>query len=139
LARTGFTFEGWNDAPDGSGKAYAPLNVFKMGPGDLRLYARWVQNNDVSVSFVLNPTYKSINFTPTTVSVARGNPLTLTTSIAGATGWHWYLDASEVAQTAGSYTWNIPSSQAPGQYIISVDALYGGAPCTGSIRVTVTY
>jgi uncharacterized repeat protein (TIGR02543 family) len=139
LERSGFTFAGWNGAADGSGTAYAPLSVFKMGPGDMTLYAKWVQNNGADVTFVLNPTYKSITFTPTTVSVARGSSLTLTSAVSGASNWNWYKDNVPVAgQTTSTFTWNTTGVQ-PGQYIISVDALFDGYSCTGSIRVTVTY
>ena len=41
LAKTGFTFSGWNTAANGSGTAYVAGNTYN-GVASLRLYARWV-------------------------------------------------------------------------------------------------
>ncbi len=45
LAKTGYTFAGWNTAADGSGNAYRPADTFAMGDGALTLYAQWLSNN----------------------------------------------------------------------------------------------
>jgi hypothetical protein len=42
LARTGFTFSGWNSAADGKGTHYAVGNTFPMGAEDVLLFAEWV-------------------------------------------------------------------------------------------------
>lgn len=41
LAKTGYTFGGWNTAADGSGTYYAAGDTFTMGDGDVTLYAQW--------------------------------------------------------------------------------------------------
>ena len=41
LAKTGFTFSGWNTAADGSGTNYAALATYSGG-ASLILYAKWV-------------------------------------------------------------------------------------------------
>jgi uncharacterized repeat protein (TIGR02543 family) len=41
LAKTGFTFSGWNTAADGSGTNYA-VSTSYSGGASLILYARWV-------------------------------------------------------------------------------------------------
>jgi uncharacterized repeat protein (TIGR02543 family) len=210
LLRTGYTFAGWNTAPDGSGTAYAPLDTFAMGMADVTLYgqwsqimctvtfdsqggsavaaqvlpygslvtepsapisagfsfqgwyrepacvtpwsfgsdvvtagiilyARWVQTNSIDITFTMNPAYGTITFSPTTVSVARGTLLSMTPSAGSAVNWHWYRDnVLDGSQTGSTYTWDTAVAQ-PGEYIVSVDAMDGGNPCTGSIRVTVTY
>lgn len=43
--RTGYTFLNWNTAPDGSGRDYKPLTVFKFEASDLALYAKWKINS----------------------------------------------------------------------------------------------
>jgi uncharacterized repeat protein (TIGR02543 family) len=48
LARTGYSFSGWNTQPDGSGDTYSQAQTFRMGNSDVTLYARWS----------LNPTYR---------------------------------------------------------------------------------
>jgi hypothetical protein len=51
LAKTGFTFSGWNTAADGSGTQYSPGNTFVVISANTILYARWV-----AVPAVLAPT-----------------------------------------------------------------------------------
>jgi len=49
LARTGYTFEGWNSADDGSGTDYAEGATYSAD-ADLTLYAKWTANT-YTVSF----------------------------------------------------------------------------------------
>ena len=44
LARTGYTFNGWNTAADGSGTSYLPGATFAIA-ADTTLYAQWAINN----------------------------------------------------------------------------------------------
>jgi hypothetical protein len=139
LARAGYSFASWNTASDGSGTAYAPGDTFNMGPGNVTLHARWIQNGTVTITFTFNPTYGAITFSNPTVSVSRGNVLQLSTSLTGATNWHWYANnVQDTTQTGPAFNWNTGGVQ-PGQYVINVDATYNGYPCTGSILVTVGY
>ena len=39
LAKTGYTFSGWNSKADGSGSSYAPGVTFAMGTAAVTLYA----------------------------------------------------------------------------------------------------
>ncbi|MBK8804451.1 MAG: InlB B-repeat-containing protein [Fibrobacteres bacterium] len=41
LAKTGYTFVGWNTAADGSGASFAPAASFAMGSANVTLYAKW--------------------------------------------------------------------------------------------------
>ncbi|MDG0813466.1 S-layer homology domain-containing protein [Cohnella rhizosphaerae] len=41
LEKTGYTFEGWNTAADGSGTNYGPGASFAMGAANVTLYAKW--------------------------------------------------------------------------------------------------
>ncbi len=41
LQRTGFTFEGWNTAANGSGISYPSSGTFAMGDSNVILYAEW--------------------------------------------------------------------------------------------------
>lgn len=93
--------------------------------------------NPVFVGFTFNPTYAAIVFDPPSTSVERGDTLTLAPVLAGATDYHWFVDATP-AGTAATFSWNTAGQQ-PGQYIINVDAVYGGYACTGSLLVTVTW
>lgn len=147
LTLSGYTFAGWNTASDGSGTAYAPGSVFKMGPDNLKLYAVWVKEEGVTIRFEMSPSH-TIVFPSSTASESRGKSLKLEPSvpITGLEAWHWYInDKVEVGQTTSTFIWNIPIDQPLGQYIINVDAVYvdpvskKSYPCTGSIRLTVTY
>jgi uncharacterized repeat protein (TIGR02543 family) len=42
LAKTGYTFEGWNTSSTGSGNFYSPGAQFTMGSGNVALWAVWV-------------------------------------------------------------------------------------------------
>lgn len=44
LAKTGYTFAGWNTAANGSGTAYAGGAIFAMGSAHITLYAQWTQS-----------------------------------------------------------------------------------------------
>lgn len=41
LVRTGYVFDGWNTASNGSGTHYAPAETFAMGSANVNLYAEW--------------------------------------------------------------------------------------------------
>jgi uncharacterized repeat protein (TIGR02543 family) len=41
LEKTGYNFDGWNTAADGTGTDYAPGETFVMGASDVTLYAKW--------------------------------------------------------------------------------------------------
>ncbi|WP_459926036.1 InlB B-repeat-containing protein, partial [Desulfatiferula olefinivorans] len=41
LVKTGYTFDGWNTAANGSGTAYSGGDTFAMGSSNVTLYAQW--------------------------------------------------------------------------------------------------
>lgn len=43
LAKSGYTFEGWNDKTDGTGTSYAAGSTFVMPDADKTLYAKWTE------------------------------------------------------------------------------------------------
>lgn len=91
-----------------------------------------------SISLTASPT-TPVKIGTDTVTISAQEPIA-----SKATQWHWYVDYDgdgdddDVSQNAGSYSWKPASTLPPGQYIVNVEALYQGRPCTGSIRVTVT-
>ncbi len=44
LVKTGYTFNGWNTAANGSGTAYVASNTFTLGAANVILYAQWTVN-----------------------------------------------------------------------------------------------
>jgi uncharacterized repeat protein (TIGR02543 family) len=135
LARSGYAFTGWTV---GSGSTVvAEGSLFAMPADNTVVHAGWEQAGNITATLTFNtPTYGAITFTsPSTV--VRGTTLTFTTALAGATNWNWYVDNTGVSTAAPPFAWNTAGLQ-PGQYIIDVDAMLNGQPCTGSIRITVT-
>ena len=45
LAKTGYTFGGWNTAANGSGTTYAASSTLTMGLANVTLYAQWTTNS----------------------------------------------------------------------------------------------
>ena len=46
LTRTGYNFNGWNTAADGTGTSYATAATFPMGNANVVLYAKWTIKQD---------------------------------------------------------------------------------------------
>ena len=136
LSLTHYTFLGWTV---NAGPAVSTAgDTFTMPSTDTTLHAIWEQNGNVTIKITFDtPAYGAITFTsPSTI--ARGSALTFTTSLAGATGWTWYVDGIAVSTADPPFVWDTTGLQ-PGQYIIDAEATYNSHPCTGSMRVTVTY
>lgn len=106
LARTGYSFAGWNTAANGSGTTYAPAAVFTAGPVDLTLYALWVAEYTVTYNGngsdggtvpVDAATYE--NGEAVTVSDNTG---TLTLSGSTFSGWNTAANGSGITYPVGS-------------------------------------
>jgi uncharacterized protein (TIGR02145 family)/uncharacterized repeat protein (TIGR02543 family) len=54
LVKTGYTFTGWNTAPNGSGTAYAAGVSFNIGNANGTLYAQWTQNPSFTLTYNAN-------------------------------------------------------------------------------------
>jgi uncharacterized protein (TIGR02145 family)/uncharacterized repeat protein (TIGR02543 family) len=54
LARTGYTFAGWNTAASGTGTSYAGSETLTIGAANVTLFAKWTQNATFSVSYNSN-------------------------------------------------------------------------------------
>ena len=51
LAKTGYTFAGWNTAANGTGTSYAAAATFTMGTANVTLYAQWTLIPTYSVTY----------------------------------------------------------------------------------------
>ncbi len=51
LAKTHYTFNGWNTSSNGSGTHYAPGATFTMGSANVTLYAEWTENPTYAVTY----------------------------------------------------------------------------------------
>jgi uncharacterized repeat protein (TIGR02543 family) len=51
LAKSGYTFAGWNTSPSGTGTAYAAGATFTMGSASVTLYAQWTAAPTFTVTY----------------------------------------------------------------------------------------
>jgi uncharacterized protein (TIGR02145 family)/uncharacterized repeat protein (TIGR02543 family) len=54
LAKTGYTFAGWNTLAAGSGTSYAGSDPLTIGTANITLYAKWTQNPTYTVTYIGN-------------------------------------------------------------------------------------
>lgn len=107
LARTGYTFAGWNTAADGNGTSYtAGTGTFTMSTADVTLYARWTINS-YSVSYSGNSNTggtapASANYDYNTTVIVAGNSGSLTRTNYAFTGWNTAVDGSGTDYAVGS-------------------------------------
>ncbi len=102
LAKTNFSFAGWNTAADGSGTTYAEGSTFPMAAADITLYAVWSQNVH-TLSFDAN----GGEGTMASGTVAEGATVTLpscdfTLERYSFAGWNTAADGSGAIYAAGS-------------------------------------
>jgi uncharacterized repeat protein (TIGR02543 family) len=102
LVKTGFTFNGWNTAANGSGTSYAASATFSIS-GNTTLYAQWTPVPTYTVTFDSNggtPTPSPIT------GVVSGNTVTLpaapTQSGFTFNGWNTAANGSGSAFTAST-------------------------------------
>lgn len=96
LRHDGYSFEGWNTKPDGTGTAYQADNTFQI-TGDITLYAQWTRNtHNVTYNYSMNG---GISATKTSDTVAFGGQIDLTPT-AELSGWEfvgWNTDKNAEA------------------------------------------
>lgn len=85
LAKTGYTFAGWNTQADGNGTNYAEGATFAMGTTDVTLYAKWLSANTLLSSLstdqgVLTPVFAAsdLNYTLNVSDAASSLNITMT-------------------------------------------------------------
>jgi uncharacterized repeat protein (TIGR02543 family) len=84
LVKTGYTFDGWNTAANGSGTDQAEGSTFAMGVSDVTLYAKWTANN-YNITFDKNDT--GATGTMADQTIASGSSANLTACGFTKTGW----------------------------------------------------
>jgi uncharacterized repeat protein (TIGR02543 family) len=110
LARTGYTFSGWNTGANGTGTAYAAGNTFKIG-GDVTLYAQWKPSGALTGSYTV--TYDGNDASggtpPAGNSYASGSTVTVLGNIANLartgytfSGWNTAANGTGTAYAAGN-------------------------------------
>jgi uncharacterized repeat protein (TIGR02543 family) len=131
FARTGYTFAGWNTAPDGSGTSYADAAVYAFA-ADATLYARWAQiltlpSLSAGVSDAggrMTVTVTGSGFTPgePVIVVLHSDPVVLGTLVADAAG-----------NVSGSFT--IPAGTPAGAHTVVATGTLSGVQASVAIVV----
>ena len=105
LAKTGYTFDGWNTAANGSGTDYGESDTFEMGSIDVNLYAKWVVREFVcGDSITLN--HVAGNISPVTTTIIYG---TVLSSLSGSSKC-WITQNIGASQQATLVTDNTDAS-----------------------------
>jgi plastocyanin len=133
---TGNTFLGWATSAGGL-VAYTDGESYTMGASSVTLYAVWAPN--VSVTFDIE--YQALAFSPSSVTLQIGTPLTAATSnatlLSGGTNWLWQLDGATISTQADlDYD---TSGLTPGNHYLDVYVQYNGVLYSGNILVNTTY
>jgi uncharacterized repeat protein (TIGR02543 family) len=103
LAKTGFTFAGWNTLANGTGTRYAPAESYVIAGADVTLYAEWTatltydDNNSTSGSAPVDSTEYHLSESATIV----GNTGSLARTHYKWLGWNTAADGTGTRYTAG--------------------------------------
>jgi uncharacterized repeat protein (TIGR02543 family) len=140
-SRSGYTFAGWNTAPDGSGSAFTASTTVNT---DITVYARWTENlpGSYTVIFNLNDgtetnhTVKTVTLPATTIADFPADPSRTGYLFAG---WNTAPDSSGngfTASTTVNADITVYARWTPKTYTISFKSNY--APDTILYTKTVT-
>jgi uncharacterized repeat protein (TIGR02543 family) len=108
LAKTGYTFAGWNNSPDGTGTNYAAAASYSSA-ADLTLYAKWMPN---TYTVTYNGNSNTGGAAPTSVSYTVGNSAISLATVGtlvktGFTFMGWLASQSDTTTVTSPY---IPSA-----------------------------
>ena len=111
LAKTNYTFGGWNTAADGSGTTYATASSTFIPSGDTTLYAQW----NSTITYNVNGGSGASSPTTTTAKGAAGNTTlasqgTLSKSNSNFSGWNTRADGTGTNYASGLTTFASPGN-----------------------------
>lgn len=108
LAKSGHTFEGWNENADGTGTSYAVGSTFSMTSADKNLYAHWTANT-YTITWDAND---GSDNTTTSEYTYNGDPVNLPEdpTRTGYTFNGWFTEQSGGTQITEIGTTNKPTS-----------------------------
>ena len=107
LAKTGFSFNGWNTKANGTGNTYPQGSTFTMGGADVGLYALWTVNTTFTV--IYNESGKTggsvpidtTNYQSGQTVTAIGNTGSLAKTGSTFVGWNTAADGSGTTYSQG--------------------------------------
>jgi uncharacterized repeat protein (TIGR02543 family) len=108
LAKSGFTFDGWNTSADGSGTSYSQGNTFTIN-ANITLYAQWIQTYTVTYNGNTNtsgnaPTDGSSPYASGSTVTVLGNSGSPVLAKSGFTfdGWNTAANGSGTSYSQGN-------------------------------------
>ncbi len=107
LAKTGYSYAGWNTAKDGKGITYTQGQTMEMGGSSVRLYARWTTNPTFTVTYAANgatggtPPVDTTNYETGQTLTVLENTGSLVRTGHGFAGWNTASDGSGTAYSPG--------------------------------------
>jgi len=90
-------------------------------------------NGDATIAISWPTSADNPLISPSSTSVAKGTPVTITATLAGAT-FEWYVDGTKTAETSSTFTF---SSQDTGPHTVNVVATKDGKAYSAQITITV--
>jgi len=140
LAKTGYTFSGWNTLSDGSGTSYSSGTTFSMPASNTNLYALWSNSTTGTVTIQTPSTYLVTISGISTISVGIAANFT-STYTGSAVGYQWYLNGVAIpGATSSSLTYTQAAASAyygiNQLLLVVIDA--NGLWYSGGRQVTVT-
>jgi uncharacterized repeat protein (TIGR02543 family) len=113
LAKTGYTFTGWNTAANGSGTNYAAGLTTYSSPGDITLYAQW----NSTITYNGNGQTSAVSTVPA-ATTAKGTAANTTLASQGSlvksgsnfSGWNTSADGTGTNYAAGLTTFASPGN-----------------------------
>ena len=113
LAKTGYTFAGWNTAANGSGTNYAAGLATYSSPGDITLYAQW----NSTITYAGNGQTSAASTVPV-ATTAKGTAANTTLASQGSlvktgsafSGWNTRADGTGTNYAAGLTTFASPGN-----------------------------
>ena len=105
LARTGYTFAGWNTLADGSGTSYAAgSGSIPMAGGNITLYAKWTATLTYNANSATTGTVPTDTtaYTSTQSATTSNNTGTLARTGFTFAGWNTLANGSGTSYAAGS-------------------------------------
>ena len=121
LAKTGYSFNGWNTRPDGTGTSYSAggtLSITKC----LTLYAQWAVASSISLS-------------TSSSTIVKGDTLDISSYVVGATGTLSYVSKNTSVATVNSAGVITASSSNTGNATITVTD--SGTDTSADFTITV--
>jgi uncharacterized repeat protein (TIGR02543 family) len=110
LAKTGYTFDGWNTNASGTGTSYAAGATFAMGSANVILYAKWTASQSTAYTVSYNGNGASSGSVPIdTGTYATGAAVTVKSNTGNLAkpgyafgGWNRAADGSGSGYVAGA-------------------------------------